>query len=456
MIDDTIAAVATALGEAGLAVVRVSGKDALTVVDRAFRPGGTKGGRVSESQGHRILYGHIVVEGVVIDEVLISVFKAPRSFTAEDVAEISCHGGMLVTRKVLDAVLGAGARLAEPGEFTRRAFVNGRIDLTQAEAVSDLIHARSELAMRASSEQLAGKLAVRINRMRDDLISVLAHVEAHIDFPDEDIAPDTRESLIGRMRQGRETMRSLLEWAEEGRILREGVRAAIVGRPNAGKSSLLNHLLGYDRAIVSEVAGTTRDSIHETASIRGIPVVFVDTAGLRATEDAIEKEGIERSRQALTDAELVLHVVDGHEPCSAMDLAYFEEFQGKKRIVVVNKADLDQRFELPAEFDFPLVAVSCSNSTGLDALKDCLEQIVWSGSVPSDSYEMMINSRHRNALERADAALATCLAGFEDDLSIELPAMDLRIATTAIGEIVGKTSNDDLLDSIFHQFCLGK
>ena len=279
-------------------------------------------------------------EGQNVDEVLLAVMRAPRTFTREDVVEITCHGGILPAKLVLDAVLANGARLAEPGEFTRRAFLNGRIDLAQAEAVADLIHSRTELALRAANEQLAGKLSQRINHLRDEMLETLAHVEAHIDFPEEDIAPDTKDQLIARLDRGVAFMDELLRTANEGQILRRGIRAAIIGRPNAGKSSLLNQLLGHDRAIVSPIPGTTRDTIEETANIRGLPVVFIDTAGLREARDEIEVEGVRRSRQSLQQAEFILHVLDASEPLTEADRNYLAEFAGKKRILVRNKMDL--------------------------------------------------------------------------------------------------------------------
>ncbi len=314
MFDDTIAAIATPLGEGGLAVVRISGVEAFAVADKVFLPSGKSSLKPSAALTHTIHYGKIVRQGATVDEVLLSVLRAPRTFTREDTVEISCHGGLLPAKLVLDTILENGARLAEPGEFTRRAFLNGRLDLAQAEAVADLIHSRTELALAAANEQLAGKLSQRINELRDEMMKTLAHVEAHIDFPDEDIAPETRAGLVKRLENGAAFMDELLRTANEGQILRRGIRAAIVGRPNAGKSSLLNQLLGHDRAIVSPIAGTTRDTIEETANIRGLPVVFIDTAGLREARDEIEVEGIRRSRETLAKAELILHVLDASEP----------------------------------------------------------------------------------------------------------------------------------------------
>ena len=355
--------------------------------------------------------------------------------------------------------------LAEPGEFTRRAFLNGRIDLAQAEAVADLIHSRTELALAAANEQLAGKLSQRINQLRDQLMQTLAHVEAHIDFPDEDIAPDTKAQLLQRLEQGVAFMDELLRTANEGQILRRGVRAAIVGRPNAGKSSLLNRLLGHDRAIVSPIPGTTRDTIEETANIRGLPVVFIDTAGFREGRDEIEREGVRRSRESLARAEFILHVLDASEPLTEADEEYFAEFAGKRRILVRNKMDLPQKLALPAEAPGPLetahptlpvLDVSCLSGQGIEALKDAIKALVWSGELGAGRWEVMINSRHQDALNRARAAAQRTREALRTDATLELAALDLRIAVNAVGEIVGKTATEDLLDSIFSQFCLGK
>ncbi len=452
-LNDTIAAIATPLGEGGLAVLRISGSDALPIADKIFVPAGKE--KLSAAKTHTIHFGKIVREGKAIDEVLMAVMRAPRTFTREDTVEISCHGGILPAKLVLDTVLANGARLAEPGEFTRRAFLNGRIDLAQAEAVADLIHSRTELALAAANEQLAGKLSQRINRLRDDLLNTLAHVEAHIDFPDEDIAPDTKDKLLKRLEDGVAFIGELLRTANEGQILRRGIRAAIVGRPNTGKSSLLNQLLGHDRAIVSAIAGTTRDTIEETANIRGLPVVFIDTAGLREAHDEIEIEGIRRSRQSFAQAELILHVLDGNQPLTREDENYFAEFAGKKRILVRNKMDLPVKCELAKNLPSP-VDISCTTGQGIESLKDAIKETVWSGEVKAEMLQVMINSRHQDALNRARTAALRSIEAMRADATLELVALDLRIAVAAVGEIVGKTTTEDLLDSIFSQFCIGK
>jgi tRNA modification GTPase len=343
--------------------------------------------------------------------------------------------------------------LAEPGEFTRRAFLNGRIDLAQAEAVADLIHSRTELALSAANEQLAGKLSQRINQLRDDLLKTLAHVEAYIDFPEENIAEETKEQLLTRLERGVAFMDELLRTANEGQILRRGIRAAIIGRPNAGKSSLLNQLLGHDRAIVSPIPGTTRDTIEETANIRGLPVVFIDTAGLREARDEIEVEGIRRSRDSLQKAEFILHVFDASEPLLEADEKFLSEFSGKKRILVRNKIDLPPKLELRGQ---QFVDVCCLTGKGIETLKDAIKDLVWSGEIKTEMLHVMINSRHQEALSRARASTVRTIEAMRTGATLELAAMDLRIAVNAVGEIVGKTATEDLLDMIFSQFCIGK
>jgi tRNA modification GTPase len=405
---------------------------------------------------HTLHYGKIVHQGRCVDEVMMAVMRAPRTFTREDVVEITCHGGLLAARLVLDTVLANGARLAHPGEFTKRAFLNGRIDLAQAEAVADLIHARTELALAAANEQLAGRLSERINQLRDELMRILAHVEAHLDFPDEDIQPDTGDQLFRCLEHSLLLMDQLLRTANEGQILRRGLRAAIVGRPNVGKSSLLNQLLGHDRAIVSPLPGTTRDTVEETANIRGLPIVLIDTAGLRQSSDPIEQEGVRRSQTTVARAELILHVLDASEPLTGEDTVYLEQFAPKKRLLIRNKIDLPVRLVLPPELQAGAIDVCSLTGHGLEALKDAIQQTVWGGGIQMEMLPVMINARHQDALQRARQAAQHTLKSLQAELSLELAAADLRIAVNAVGEIVGKTTTEDLLDSIFNQFCLGK
>ena len=448
MLQDTIAAISTPIGESGLAVVRLSGTDALRIAESSFGPIGPSSKKPTEAPTHTVHYGKMERSGKVIDEVLLTILRAPRTFTREDMVEISCHGGVLPAKLVLDSLLEAGARLAEPGEFTKRAFLNGRIDLAQAEAVADLIHSRTELALDAANEQLAGKLSRRIEDLRNQMVQTLAHIEAHIDFPDEDISPDTKDQIIRRLESGVQFMDELLATASEGQILRLGIRAAIIGRPNAGKSSLLNQLLGHERAIVSPIPGTTRDTIEETANIRGIPVIFVDTAGIRESSDTIEAEGIRRSRESLARAELVLEIIDASEPTEQRLTAS----NGKKHLLILNKVDLPQR----AQITEPAHKISCTTGEGLEKLKDAIRDAVWSGKIGGEMNQVMINARHQQALQRARHHTLHTIEALRSDQTLELAAMDLRIATNAIGEIVGKTTTEDILDSIFSQFCIGK
>ncbi len=453
--NDTIAAISTPLGEGGLAVVRLSGPRALAIADTCFAPSGRQAPKPSAAASHTLHLGRITLAGRVVDEVLLAVMRAPRTYTREDVVEISCHGGLLPAKLVLDAVLAAGARTAEPGEFTKRAFLNGRLDLAQAEAVADLIHSRTELALRAAHEQLAGALSQRVRALRDQLMHVLAHVEAQLDFPDEDIAPETEARLLEHLDDAQEVIRKLLLTAPEGQLLRRGVRAAIVGRPNVGKSSLLNQLLGRDRAIVSPLPGTTRDTIEESANIRGLPIVFIDTAGLRESDDELEREGMRRSRAALDQAELIVHVLDASAPLAAADQRDLAGLASRKRIVVLNKCDLPLAFPadaLPAD----TIRVSCLTGAGIEPLKDRFRDLLWTGQLHVGTDQVTINARHEDALRRAAAALEPARQALRAGVPLDLVALDLRTAVNAVGEIVGQTATEDLLDSIFRQFCIGK
>ncbi len=483
MIDDTIAAIATAAGEAALSVIRLSGPEAFVIADRCFCPIGTRSQSLLNAPTHTIHYGKFIQpdrsengdthrQGRPIDEVLLTIMRAPRTFTKEDVAEISCHGGPTATKAVLNIVLNQGARLAEPGEFTRRAFLNGRIDLAQAEAVADIICAKTELSLHAANRQLAGKLSQRIHRLRDDLLTILAHVEAHIDFPEEDIHPDDKTAILQKLRRAMALMEELLASSTEGRILRHGLRAAIIGAPNVGKSSLLNCLLQKNRAIVSPSAGTTRDTIEETANIRGIPVVFIDTAGLRASKDEVEKEGIRRSRESARQADLLLRVVDASQnPAKANANPNSSESEwpesSQTQLLVLNKTDLLPRNDASALAQNPFlpgqasiekttVRISCRTGEGLETLKNQIHAAAWKTQIHSKNIDVAINARHQNALQNALQAAQTACQAIEADLTPELIALDLRIAADAVGEIIGKTSTDDLLDKIFSQFCLGK
>ena len=450
--NDTIAAIASPFGEGAIALLRVSGTNALAVADRvcgqvarqpsAYPPGRQHLTRVLDPGGD-----------LVLDQVMMSVHRAPRSYTGEDLVEITCHGGILLTRRVLDALLKAGARPAEPGEFTQRAFVNGKMDLTQAEGVMDLITAQTDLALRAAHEQLAGRLGGRIAALRELLLSLTAHAEAYIDFPDEDIDPDTGAALLARFDTVAREIGKLLDTAGQGRILREGVRTVIYGEPNVGKSSLLNALLGSERAIVSEIPGTTRDTIEESLDVRGLPLRLIDTAGLRGSVDPIEQAGMARTLASLERADLALHVVDGSRPSAEQPVSEIAE-HAAVTILILNKADLG--LDAAWENHPDAVAVSCRTHTGIDAVADAIYQRVTGGQVAWSDASAAINARHQACLQRAGASLQTARAALAAGLSAEFVALDLRGALDAVGEIIGAVYTEEILGKIFASFCIGK
>ncbi len=446
MTDDTIAAISTPPGEGGIAIVRISGPRALEVADAVFI---SKRGRPSTFPTHTIHFGSIGENGNSVDQVMLSVMRAPHTYTGEDVVEINCHGGPLVARAILSLCLQHGARLAAPGEFTKRAFLNGRLDLTQAEAVMDLIHAKTQRAQTAAVHALEGHLSRKLEHARQRLMSVLAHIEAHIDFPDEAIETGTRDQWLGQMREVLADLEAALATAAEGKILRQGIAVAIVGRPNVGKSSLLNALLGEERAIVTPVAGTTRDTIEETANIHGIPVRLTDTAGIRKPRGTVEQLGISRSHKAIETADVVLHVLDISRPASPSDHQTFHS----PTIRVLNKCDLPAKLRNPPA---DAVRVSALRGDGIAELRDRIAAVA--GFAPHSKSEMdfFVNERQADVLRRCTESLTLAtsrLAGGED---VELVSQELRAALSAIGEITGKTATEDLLDAIFSQFCIGK
>jgi tRNA modification GTPase len=454
MTEDTIAAISTAVGEGAIAIVRLSGPRAFEISDAIFI---SSSGRPSEFLTHTIHFGKIGRNGDLIDQVMLSVMRAPRTYTAENVVEINCHGGSLTSRKILAACLNNGARLAEPGEFTKRAFLNGRIDLTQAEAVMDLISAKTDLAHSAAAHTLEGHLAKRVEQMRQQLITTLAHLEAQIDFPEEDISPDTRAKLVRDVDDVIQELRRLLATSREGKILREGVAVAIIGRPNVGKSSLMNVLLGQERSIVAPTPGTTRDTIEETANIRGIPVRFTDTAGIRNARGAVEGIGVARSRNALSASALVLLVLDASRPSSRADRDLAKLSLGKPVVQVLNKIDLPRKLKQPPDFEAVSSAeVSAATGDGIEYLKDLIVDQVWSGRATTNEFNVAINERHSSALSSAINALVSGGEQLKSAAPNEFVSQELRIALDAIGEIVGKTSTEFILDKIFSTFCIGK
>ena len=443
---DTIAAISTPAGEGAIALVRISGVNAIDVAEKIFR------GKENPSRfgSHVQHFGEIVDgKGRLIDQVMFSIHRAPASYTGEDLLEISCHGGTLVTAKVLEACLRGGARAARPGEFTERAFLNGKMDLTQAEAVIDLIRARTDLALRSATEQLEGRLGEKIRKIRDELVSLLAHIDASIDFPEEGISPDEGEKLCARLGSVREEIAALLATADQGRILREGVRVVIYGATNAGKSSLLNRLLGYDRVIVSETHGTTRDTIEETANLDGLPIRLIDTAGLRGSASELEQEGIVRTERSLQLADLRLHIADRNAPKPS----HFDERAGNSNeIVVLNKSDLPEDSDWN---NFTALRVSCMTGEGLPELqKEILARITKQNLRPEST--VAINARHRDCLRRALESCDRAGTALGQRLSPEYVAVDLNEALRAVGEVIGVVDIEQILDSVFGQFCIGK
>ncbi|MGI8819745.1 MAG: tRNA uridine-5-carboxymethylaminomethyl(34) synthesis GTPase MnmE [Chthoniobacterales bacterium] len=439
---DTIAAISTAIGEGAIALVRMSGGEAIAIADALFR--GKE--KPSQFQSHLQHFGEVRDRERLVDQVMLSVHRAPQSYTGEDLVEISCHGGVLVTANMLQACLRAGARAARAGEFTERAFLNGKMDLTQAEAVIDLIHARTDLALRAATEQLEGRLGSATRAIRDALVDLLAHVEAAIDFPDEDLAPDEGKQLRARLDQIRAQISALLATAEHGRILREGVRLVIYGPTNAGKSSLLNRLLGYERAIVSEIPGTTRDTIEEVINLRGIPVRLLDTAGVRASADQLERAGIERTQRSLQTADLILHVVDASAPRPV------PVEHPTAAILLLNKSDLPEHGDWA---ETKALRISCLARDGLDGLEDEILDRLGESHLRAES-AVAINARHRDCLRRALEACDLAAATLRQDDSPECAAVDLHTALSAVVEVIGARSDDAILDAVFAQFCIGK
>ena len=439
---ETIAAISTASGEAAIALIRISGKDAIEVADKVFRGKQLPSDLASQTQH----LGEIVENGAVIDQVMLAAHRAPASYTGEDLVEISCHGGALVTAKVLEICLRAGARAARPGEFTERAYLNGKIDLTQAEAVIDLIRAQTDLALRSATEQLAGRLGDEFRNLRQRLIDIIAHVEASMDFPEEGISPDDVATICDRLESLRNEIDQLIATAETGRILREGLRVVIFGATNAGKSSLLNRMLGFDRAIVSEMHGTTRDSIEERINLRGIALRLFDTAGLRAPENLVEREGIERTQRTLETADLRLRIVDA----GASRPGDFT--MNPDELLILNKSDLPEHADWSST---NAIRISCKTGVGLPRLADELYRRIGGAKLNAES-PLAINARHREQLRRASDAIARALAAIGAGATPEMFAIDLQEAQHAVDELLGDGDEEAVRDAIFSQFCIGK
>jgi len=450
----TVAAIATPPGAGAVALVRLSGAEAKAVAAKVFS--GRAPGRWLPRRQH---FGKVRdAAGETLDEVLLTWFPGPRSYTGEDVVEIACHGGVLVTRRILEALFAAGASPAGPGEFSERAFLNGRLDLTQAEAVMDLISARTDLAIKAARQQLGGRLGREVEGIRLDLVGLLAHVEAHIDFPEEDIAPDSSAAILAALDAIRGRVARLLATADQGRLLREGLRTVICGPPNAGKSSLLNRLLGYDRAIVSGEAGTTRDTIEESLNLKGIPLRLVDTAGIREAAGTVEREGVARSRAAIEGADLILLVVDASAAAPALDrdpgaATPGAATPGARLLRLLNKSDLPRH---PDWEGAEGISVSCLEEGSVERLRDVLFDLVAAGGGLAGDDLTSINARHQHCLVRAGAALDAGRGLLAAGESPEFVAEELRAALDAVGEVVGKTDVEEILGEIFGKFCIGK
>jgi tRNA modification GTPase len=448
---DTICGVSTPPGEGGIGIIRISGSRAVEVASIVFRAASAKG--LGDLASHALLYGQVCDPGTgdVIDEALVSVMRAPASYTREDVVEINCHGGMMPLWRTVNLLIASGARQAEPGEFTKRAFLNGRIDLAQAEAVMDIIHAKTEQSHRAANEQLMGGLSSEVTKLRDRLISIVAAVEAGIDFPEEEIETPTGRPLADEVQSALQNVDKLISSHRYGRVLREGIATAIIGKPNVGKSSLLNCLLKQDRAIVTDIPGTTRDVLEEYLNIGGLPYKILDTAGIRHSHDVVEQEGVKRSGAA----DVVLLVLDGSQPLSSEDKRVLEEAQGKTAIVVLNKSDLVRKAEFPV-WPQMVVEISCRTGAGLDSLRKSLVKLVRQGAVPPREHAWAVNTRHKTALEQAKASLEKALASISSGMSAEFIALDLRDALDSVGLIIGATHTEDILERIFRDFCIGK
>ncbi|KAF2428576.1 tRNA uridine-5-carboxymethylaminomethyl(34) synthesis GTPase MnmE [Bacillus subtilis] len=458
---DTIAAISTPMGEGAIAIVRLSGPEAIQIADRIYK--GPKGKTLSSVESHTIHYGHIVdrPSDRVVEEVMVSVLKAPRTFTREDVIEINCHGGIVTVNQVLQLALREGARLAEPGEFTKRAFLNGRIDLSQAEAVMDLIRAKTDRAMNVAMNQMEGRLSALVRRLRSEILETLAHVEVNIDYPEyDDVEEMTHQILVEKATAVKKEIETLLRTSEQGKILREGLSTVIIGRPNVGKSSLLNSLVHEAKAIVTDIPGTTRDVIEEYVNVRGVPLRLVDTAGIRETEDIVERIGVERSRQVLKEADLILLVLNYSEELSDEDVKLFEAVEGMDVIVILNKTDLEAKIDSERVRELangrPVVTTSLLKEEGINDLEEAIQSLFYTGVIESGDLTYVSNTRHISILQQAKRAIEDALSGIEQDVPIDMVQIDLTRCWELLGEIIGDSVHESLIDQLFSQFCLGK
>ena len=452
MLNDTIAAISTTMGEGAISIIRLSGDDALTIANKVF-----KGKNLTLVDSHTINYGfiHDTDTQQKIDEVLVSVMRAPRTFTAENVVEINCHGGILVTNKILELVLSAGARLAEPGEFTKRAFLNGRIDLTQAESIMDIIHAKSQNSLSLALNGLDGRVSKLIKSLREDILNVVATIEVNIDYPEyDDVAEMTHEVLLPRSLEIIEDMRKLLDTAKTGKILREGIKTAIVGRPNVGKSSLLNQLMREEKAIVTNIAGTTRDTVEGFINIGGITLNLIDTAGIRETEDVVEAIGVKKSKALIEEAELVLLVLNSNEPLTADDRQLLQVTAEKNRILILNKSDLPNAIQLDELPDY--IKTSMIQEKGIEALESKIKDLFEIGEIAPKDMTYLSNARHIAKLKQAIMSMDDAINAMNLGMLVDMVEIDIKNAWYTLGEILGEEVGDSLIDELFTKFCLGK
>lgn len=458
--EDTIAAIATPPGTGGIGIVRISGKDAFDIVNKIFKM--KKNKYLMDVRSHTIHYGHIysVDHNRMIDEVLVLVMKKPHTYTREDVIEIHCHGGIIPTKSVLEEVLKAGARLADTGEFTKRAFLNGRIDLVQAEAIIDIIHSKTNVQMESAVNQLEGTLSHQINILRNQLIQLAAHLQAAVDFPEEDIDEMSEEVLKVSLQNILDKVDHLIKTADMGKIIRNGLSTVIIGKPNVGKSSLLNALLRDKRAIVTEIPGTTRDIIEEYVNIKGVPLKIVDTAGIRETDDIVERLGVEKSKEFINKADLVILVLDGSDVLSDNDREIMKLVKHKKVIVLINKSDLEPKLDYSyindAFKDDPVLNISIKEGFGLDLLENTISDMFLKGEISINDDTIITNVRHKDSLVKAKKSLEHCIQSLMAGMPVDMVSIDIKEAIENLGEIIGLTVSEEIVDRIFSEFCLGK
>ncbi|KYC86267.1 tRNA uridine-5-carboxymethylaminomethyl(34) synthesis GTPase MnmE [Heyndrickxia sporothermodurans] len=458
---DTITAISTPMGEGAIAIVRLSGDQAIEITDKIFV--GVNGKKLRNVQSHTINYGKIIDPSTkeLVEEVMVSVMKAPKTFTREHVVEINCHGGLVSVNRVLQLVLRHGARLAEPGEFTKRAFLNGRIDLSQAEAVMDLIRAKTDRAMKVALGQMEGRLSKLVKKFRQEILEVVAHVEVNIDYPEyDDVEEMTHRMLKEKAEYIRDELKKLLQTAHQGKILREGLSTAIIGRPNVGKSSLLNSLVQENKAIVTDIPGTTRDVIEEYVNVRGVPLRLVDTAGIRETEDIVERIGVERSRKVLKEADLILLVLNYADDLTTEDMKLFEAVKGMDVIVIINKTDLQKRINMDKVKQLAdkhtIISTSLLEEKGVDELEEAISSMYFQGSIEASDITYISNSRHIALIGQALDSIEEVISGIEMGTPIDIIQIDLTRTWELLGEIIGDTVQESLINQLFSQFCLGK